>query len=222
MSDSSVSSGQVQEKLKDKVLPHLRCSKCQDFFRGQVFGCANNHTTSSLCCGVDIESGADEDVDVDGQDEEGMEVDNKDENAEEDDNKDESDDENKLDDLVCPMKDCKSKTTIHQGNNLTLIVRDLRLEVPCKNRYAGCPQNVLKMRWRNTKTNAGIEKSNVTFAARMLISRTCSITSEMHMSLIVTPRSGSWMANLNQLKKMCPFAMRAPTCLRLVPMEWFS
>ena len=166
MSDSSVSSGQVQEKLKDKVLPHLRCSKCQDFFRGQVFGCANNHTTCSLCCGVDIESGADEDVDVDGQDEEGMEVDNKDENAEEDDNKDESDDENKLDDLVCPMKDCKSKTTIHQGNNLTLIVRDLRLEVPCKNRYAGCPQKCVEDEMEEHEDECGDRKVQCDFCSK--------------------------------------------------------
>ena len=134
MSDSGVdvgvgeeSSGQVKEKLNNKVLPHLQCSKCQGFFRGQVFGCSNNHATCSLCCGVDIESGMGEDVD--GQDEEGMEVDNKEEN----------DDKNKLADVVCPMEDCKSKTSINiVGKNLTRMVRDLRLNVPCKNRDAGC------------------------------------------------------------------------------------
>merc|ERR1711934_462884 len=124
MSDSGVgeeSSGQVAEKLNPgNVLPHLRCSKCQDFFRGQVFGCTNHHATCSLCCGVDIEY----------VDEEGMEVDNKDE---EDDNEDESDE------VDCPMEECKSKTSISWvGKKLTQIVRDLRLNVPCENRDAGC------------------------------------------------------------------------------------
>ena len=60
MSDSGVGeekSGQVEEKLNpDEVLPHLRtekdvrlrglrCSKCHDFFRGQVISCPNNHAT---------------------------------------------------------------------------------------------------------------------------------------------------------------------------------
>jgi len=55
--------------------------------QGQVFGCANNHATCSLCCRVAIESSVVEDVD-----EEGMEVDNNDESAE----------ENKQDDVVWP------------------------------------------------------------------------------------------------------------------------
>merc|ERR1711934_353912 len=131
MSDSGVgeeSSGQVAEKLNPgNVLPHLRCSKCQDFFRGQVFGCTNNHATCSLCCGVDIKSGDEEDVD-----EEGMEV-------EEDDSEDESDD------VDCPVEDCKSKTSIScTGKNLTQIVGNLRMKVPCKNRDAGCPHKCVE------------------------------------------------------------------------------
>ena len=62
--------------------------------------------SSSLCYGVEIKNGEDDNVDA-------------------------------LDAAVCPMKDCKSKTTI-QGKNLTRIVGDLRLKVPCKNRDAGC------------------------------------------------------------------------------------
>ena len=59
-----------------------------------------------------------------------MEVDNKDE---EDDNEDESDE------VDCPMEECKSKTSISWvGKKLTQIVRDLRLNVPCENRDAGC------------------------------------------------------------------------------------
>ena len=60
MSDSGVGeedSGQAEKKLKldpDNLQPHLQCAKCQDFFRVQVFGCSNNHTTCALCCGVDI------------------------------------------------------------------------------------------------------------------------------------------------------------------------
>ena len=46
-----------------KVLPHLQCVKCQDFFRGPVFDCANYHTTCSLCCGFDIKSSIDK-VDI--------------------------------------------------------------------------------------------------------------------------------------------------------------
>ena len=60
------------------------------------------------------------------------------------------------------------------------------------------PINGLKMRWRNTKTNVRIEKSAVTFAGGMFLSRTCSITSEINIRWIMTPRSGSWR---NQLKK---------------------
>ena len=74
MSDSCVDggtkegSGQVEEKLNPgNVLPHLRCSKCQDFFRGQVFACTNNHATCSLCCGVDIERGEEKEEDAEGQ-----------------------------------------------------------------------------------------------------------------------------------------------------------
>ena len=123
MSDSGVhvgetGSGQVEEEFNpDQVLPHLRsekdvrlqglrCSKCHDFFRGQVFGCTKNHATCSLCCGVDIKGGVEEDVH--GQDEEGgdgasnVEVDNKNENVE----------ENKLDGMICPMEDCNSEANI--------------------------------------------------------------------------------------------------------------
>ena len=126
MSDSGVDIRVGEEKLNpDNVLRHLQCSKCQDYFRGQVFGCSKNHSTCSLCCGVDIKSGMKEDVD--GQDEEGMEVDIKDEYAIEDEGN------------VCPMEDCKSKTSVNcVGKNMTRVVRDLRLKVPCKYRDAGC------------------------------------------------------------------------------------
>ena len=162
MSDSGVGeekSGQVEEKLNpDEVLPHLRtekdvrlrglrCSKCHDFFRGQVFGCTKNHTTCSLCCGVDIKSGVDKDVD--GQHEEGMEIDNKDETAE----------ENKWDDVVCPMEDCKSKTSFNcGGSNLTRIVGDLRLKVPCKNRNAGCPHKCVEEEMEEHEDECGDRK----------------------------------------------------------------
>ena len=73
-----------------------------------------------------------------------MEVDSKDESTDEDDDEEESADEEEdedenvdEDDVVCPMEDCESKTII-QGKNLTRIVGDLRLKVPCKNRAAGC------------------------------------------------------------------------------------
>jgi len=123
MSDSGSDVDVGEEKLNEKVLPHLRCAKCQDFFRGQVFGCTNNHTTCSLCCGVEI--GEDED-------------DDEDEIADEDEDEDESADEDK-DAVVCSMEDCESKTSVNcVGSNLTRIVGDLRLKVPCKNRDAGC------------------------------------------------------------------------------------
>ena len=105
VSDSEEGSDQVAKKLKldpDNVLPLLRCAKCQDFFRGQVFDCLNNHTTCTLCCGVDIKSSVDKAAYV-----------------------------------VCPMENCKAKSS-DVGKNLTQMVRDLRLKVPCKNRDAGC------------------------------------------------------------------------------------
>ena len=68
--------------------------------------------SSSLCYGVEIKNGEDDNVDA-------------------------------LDAAVCPMKDCKSKTTI-QGKNLTRIVGDLRLKVPCKNRDAGCTHKCIE------------------------------------------------------------------------------
>ena len=157
MSDSGVNvgeegSGQVEKKLNDKVLPHLRCAKCQDFFRGQVFGCTNNHTTCSLCCGVDIKSGVDKDVD--GQNEEGMEIDTKDENAK----------ENKLSDIVCPMDDCKSEANIScTAKNLTQMVADLRLEVPCKNRDAGCPHKCVEDEMEEHEDECGNRKVDCDF-----------------------------------------------------------
>ena len=64
-----------------------------------------------------------------------MEIDNKDETAE----------ENKWDDVVCPMEDCKSKTSINcLGKKLTGIVGDLRLKVPCKNRDDGRPHKCVE------------------------------------------------------------------------------
>ena len=105
MSDSGVDageegSGQVEEKLNPGlVLPHLRCSKCKDFFRGQVFGCTNNHVTCSLCCGVDIESGEDKEE----EDEGGMET------------------EDNPDDVVCLMDDCNAKTIIQGSVQLFLL-----------------------------------------------------------------------------------------------------
>ena len=57
-----------------------------------------------------------------------MDVDNKDESADEDEG-----------DVVCPMEHCQSKTSMNcMGKNLTRIVGDLRLKVPCENRDAGC------------------------------------------------------------------------------------
>ena len=41
----------VAEKLDpQRVLHHLRCDKCQAFFRGAVYNCYNEHSTCSLCC----------------------------------------------------------------------------------------------------------------------------------------------------------------------------
>jgi len=122
-------SGQVEEKLDAaSVFPRLRCSKCQDFFRGRVFGCTSNHVTCSLCCGVDIKSGMDGDVGGDGQGGERMETDNQD---------DDSSDYDVW--WVCPMEDCEAKTNVScVGKNLTGIVSDWRLKVPCKNRDDGC------------------------------------------------------------------------------------
>ena len=33
-----------------KLFPHLRCDKCQDFFREDVYSCEGGHSTCSLCC----------------------------------------------------------------------------------------------------------------------------------------------------------------------------
>ena len=157
MSDSGVdvgvgkeSSDQVEEKLNNKVLPLLQCAKCHEFFRGQVFGCTNNHATCSLCCGVDIKS---VDQDVDGQDEEGMEVDNKDESAEVD----------------CPMEDCKSKTSIScVGTNLTRMVGNLRLKVPCKNRDAGCPHKCVEDEMEEHEDECGDRKVECDYLCRKI------------------------------------------------------
>ena len=41
----------VAEKIDPKkVLHHLRCTKCQAFFRGVVYKCGEGHSTCSLCC----------------------------------------------------------------------------------------------------------------------------------------------------------------------------
>jgi len=142
---------------KDVRLRGLRCSKCHDFFRGQVFGCTKNHATCSLCCGVDIKGGVEEDVEVDGQDEEGgdgasnMDVDNTNENTEED----------KQDGVVCPMADCNSKANIScVGKNLTRIVGDLRLKIPCKNRDAGCPHKCVEDEMEEHEDECGDRKVN--------------------------------------------------------------
>ena len=110
-----------------------------------------------------------------------MEVDKKDEKA----------DENKFDDMVCTMEDCKSKTSIScTGKNLTQMVGNLRLKVPCKNRDAGCPHKCVEDEMEEHEDKCGIEKSDVTLAARIFLSRTCFITSEMNIKRILKPRSG--------------------------------
>ena len=127
--------------------------------RGQVFGCTKNHATCFLCCGVDIESGVDEDVDVNGQDEEGMEVDKQDEKA----------DENKFDDMVCTMEDCKSKTSINcLGKKLTGIVGDLRLKVPCKNRDDGCPHKCVEDEMEEHEDECGDRKVECDYLCRKI------------------------------------------------------
>ena len=142
MSDSGVNidekgSGQVDKKLKldpdnvlPTVLPHLRCAKCQDFFRGNVFDCINNHTTCSLCCEVVMESAGD-----------------------------------KSENVVCPMKDCKAKTSFW-GKNLTRIVRDLRLKVPCKNRDAGCTHSGIEDELETHEDECGHRKLQCDFGCQ--------------------------------------------------------
>ena len=42
----------VAEKLDPQKMLHLRCAKCQAFFRGVVYKCGRGHSTCSLCCNM--------------------------------------------------------------------------------------------------------------------------------------------------------------------------
>ena len=97
------------------------------------------------------------------------------------------------------------------GKNLTRIVGDLRLKVPCKNRDAGCPHKCVEDEMEEHEDKCGIEKSDVTLAARIFLSRTCFITSEMNIKRILKPRSGSCLERKNQWKMMSLFSMKLPT-----------
>ena len=164
-----------------------------------------------------------------------MEVDSKDESTDEDDDEEESADEEEdedenvdEDDVVCPMEDCESKTII-QGKNLTRIVGDLRLKVPCKNRDAGCMHKGVEDEMEEHEDECGDRKIQCDYDdcedipfKDLLHHLKCSITSRMNMNWILTARSGISITRLNQLEKMSLLAMRAPTCLRLVWMDWCS
>ena len=99
-----------------KLFPHLRCDKCQDFFREDVYSCEGGHSTCSLCCSESNDGAMPNHAkraksDRDGKNERVWE---------------------------CPVEGCNFQTTTNSCKNLALIVQDLKLDVPCKNREAGC------------------------------------------------------------------------------------
>ena len=156
-----------------------------------------------------------------------METDKEDEDEDEDEKED--DDEDEVDVVCpCPMEDCEAMTTI-QGKNLTQIVEDLKLKVPCKNRDAGCTHKGVEDEMEEHEDECGDRKIQCDYDdcedipfKDLLHHLKCSITSRMNMNWILTARSGISITRLNQLEKMSLLAMRAPTCLRLVWMDWCS
>ena len=124
--------------IMDLVQPHLRCNNCEDLFTGKkIFSCASGHTMCSLC----LEEAYQErgrgkvrkrrTIYLNGT---------------------------YHPRLKCKVKDCNKFGVTEQGGNLAALVRDLGLEVPCKNRKAGCGERTAEGEMEEHEDECGYRK----------------------------------------------------------------
>ena len=118
--------------IMDLVQPHLRCNNCEDLFKGKtIYSCAGGHTMCSLCLEEAYQEWGRAKVYMNGT---------------------------YHPRLKCQAKGCNKVGVMEQGGNLAALVRDLGLEVPCKNRKAGCGERAAEGEMEEHEDECGYRK----------------------------------------------------------------